>query len=72
MGAYSRVATYSRGRFLDIPVSRMDAYSRGRLFEGHLIEALRYYIFGISDNTFSVTKSSSCLNHTYCFLVSCL
>ena len=36
MGTYSRVGAGSRGRLLDIPVSRVGVYSRG-----HLIEALR-------------------------------
>ena len=42
MGAYSRMALIRRERLLDIPVSRVGAYSNeGAYSRGHLIEALR-------------------------------
>ena len=40
MDAYSRGGCSLEGGILDIPVSRVGAYSRGRL-----IEALRYLLF---------------------------
>ena len=43
MGAYSRGALIQGRHSLDIPVSRLGAFSKvGAYSRGHLIEALRY------------------------------
>ena len=49
--------TYSRGRLLDIPVSRVGAYSRlGAYSRWRLIEALRYRLVLNRDKYYTILK----------------